>query len=902
MYYSHTQEAGGVEPWEALLGYWPDAGMITQLDGTYRYALVKKTMLYGANNYASVKYCYTADKTSVEGARIFGLAARRSGGEWKVIRQISKMTATLGQGILVGMLPEEMKGQKDVQISVFYTTPKDNTKYFLYMDDIEFFGYMDNAYGVDFSWKGGMPYTSNGQLAVDLSIMNTGNVMESCEISYTLNGGAVQTIPLTFADSLFPGQSCVQKNFVPQGWDATAYGKHTLEFWLSKVNGTDIANVTKKVKYLTNINPATTQAYQYHPLVEHFSASTCAYCAPLNAQMNPVYEALGDTITLIKYPTSFPNSGDPYVTDESDNRSFYYNIGGVPAVVLDGHLLYLSGTYESIAAYLKDTMLSAANKKVYFDMWFDTLAVDVDENIHINLKVKAVGGAENVTLQAVVVEGTTYGNASTNGETEFHNVMMKMLPYSNGQKVNLLPDTVYTFDYVYDMMQTHMEEFTDLKVACFLQTESGEVLQSVIGKAGARDAGAGATVQVDYVPTYICAGEVPVGLRLSSTGATTLESVEIEAKVGAATPVVRTYPVSLAWGESAYVVLDGLAATAQGADTISFKVRMVNGDMVDGQTARHPIYVQPTQYAFLPLLEDFTSANNAGSAVLNQYVDAFGDDVCLAKFPMKGDSYTRTVYTGYAAKLGVFGAPGLALNGCNIKVAADGKLMDEDYFESLLEQTRRNPSIMKVDLMGNVEIGGNSINPEVKATFNFASSVDISCLLYALMVETVTEENAGSNGEKPIKRVVQALFPDENGATVNIRNGTGRFILNQSVLNPPVENFNNLKLVLFIKDEKNKEVLQTAEFPIMNKGVANEGVAAYETLDVYPNPASEYVYLKALENALLEVFDMNGHKVFGLSGVSGDYTLDVRGYVPGAYIVKVSEGAKVSTARISVVR
>ena len=169
------------------------------------------------------------------------------------------------------------------------------------------------------------------------------------------------------------------------------------------------------------------------------------------------------------------------------------------------------------------------------------------------------------------------------------------------------------------------------------------------------------------------------------------------------------------------------------------------------------------------------------------------------------------------------------------------------------------------------------------------------------MVETVTEKNANNNGEKQFKRVVQALFPDENGTNLMIRDGKGLFVLTRSILNPTIENFGNLKLVVIIKDATGKEVLQTAEFPILNR-VPNESVAAYETLDVYPNPASESVYLKGLENATVDVFDLTGVKVFGLHGVSGDYTLDVRGYVPGAYIIKVSEGAKVSTARISVVR
>ncbi|MDE6105780.1 MAG: T9SS type A sorting domain-containing protein [Bacteroidales bacterium] len=901
LYYSETQEAGGVEPWEGLLGYWPDAGLLTQLDGTYRYVLRKNNTLTITTNYASVKYYYRANRSSVEGARVFGLAARKGGGEWTVVRQISKMTDTLGQGMLVGELPEDMRGAQDVQICVFYTTPKDNTNYFLYIDDIEFFAYMDNAYGIDFSWNG-MPFTTDGQLAVDLVMTNKGNKMESCEISYALDGGEVKTFPLTFADGFYPDQTYVKEKFVPEGWNATAYGKHTVEFWISKVNGNEIANAARQTKYLTNLNPATAPTYRYRPLVEHFSASSCSYCAPLNEKMNPIYAELGDTISLIKYPTDFPGNGDPYATNEVDSRRFYYNIGGVPTVVLDGKVLFLQGTYDGISAYLKDTMLAAAKKKVYFDMWFDTLAVDAAQNIHISLKVKAVGGAENIILHTAVIEGTTHSNATTNGETEFHNVMMKMLPNGSGRKVNLAPDTVYTFDYVYDMTQTHMEEFTDLQAVCFLQTASGEVLQSVIGKAGSYTKEAAVSLQLAYVPTYICAGDVPAGLRLVGAGGTTLTSVEVSAKVGkTGTPVVQTCPASLAWGESAYVVFEGLKATATGEDTVYFTVTKVNGAVdAAGQTVWHPVYVQPTDYAFLPALEDFTSANNAGSAVLNQYVDAFGDKVCGVKYPMKGDRYTRPANTGYAAKMGIMGAPGLALNGSALRVDADGKLIDEAYFEALLGQTQRSHSIMEVTLSGDAELSGPRINPQVKASLSLTSAKDISCRLYALLVETVTVDNAGSNGGD-VKRVVQALLPDENGKSVNIR-GTAKSILNESALNPKVENFDNLKLVLIIKDATGKEVLQTAEFPLKNLGVPNESVAAYETLSVYPNPASESVYLKGLEDAAIDVYSLTGVKVFGLSGVSGDYTLDVRNYVPGAYIIKVREGAKVSTARISVVR
>lgn len=906
MYFANTREAGGEAP-EALWGYLPDNGLSDKLNGTYRLVFKKYKTFSNHNNYASVRYYYESDRNSAMDVRVFGLAARKAGGAWQVCRQINTMTKNLGKGRLVAELPEDMRNAFEIQVCVFYTTPADNANYLLYVDDIEFFAYPDNDYAVNLTWAD-EPFTATGRLNIGLAVENTGNRMEDCEISYTLDGGAVHTLPLTFTGGQMPNGLMPDETYVsyfsPEGWDETAYGKHTVEFWLSKANGTAIAEdkIQKQVKYLMNLDPATHQPYPFRPVVEHFSASTCGPCAALNKLMNPFYENAGDTLSVIKYQMDWPGDGDPYSTEEGVERRVHYDVGSVPTVVLDGSTLSFDvNTYTDLAAAMQKAMSAAATKQVYFGMWFDTVAVDAEQNIRVSLKVKAPYFVENVILHTVVEEGTTYGNVGSNGETEFHNVMMKMLPDANGVKLDLKPDTVYTFTYAYDMTQTHMEEFTDLRVVCFLQTESGNVLQSVMGKAGSYGTGAGVSLRADYVPAYICAEDVPAGLRLICTGAEPVTAIEIEGKVGATgTPVLQTYTIPMEWGEDAYVVFDDLKApAATGADTVFFTVTKLNGEAFDGQPLRCPVYVQPTQNAFLPALEGFTSSANRGSGTLNPYLDAI-EGVCTAKYPMKNDRYTRTVYTRYAAKLGIDGAPGLALNGKRVRVESEGTLTDGDYFEDLLAKVQRNHSILKVNLEGNAVISGSGTTPSVRANFNFESPVDASLRLYALVVETEVQ-STGNNIGKQSKRVVQALFPDENGASVRVRDGKGIYVLTRSILSSTVENYGNLKLVIIIKDADNSEVLQTAEFPLENQ-VPNEGVMAYETLEVYPNPASECVYLKALDNATVDVFDVTGVRVFGLNGVNGDYTLDVRGYVPGAYIIKVREGAKVSTARISVVR
>ena len=88
----------------------------------------------------------------------------------------------------------------------------------------------------------------------------------------------------------------------------------------------------------------------------------------------------------------------------------------------------------------------------------------------------------NIRCHVAIVEKKTTGNASTNGETEFFNVMQKMLPNGNGTPVTAVAkgekqeiDLSYTFDDA----TSHVEEYDDLAAIVFVQNvTSGRIIQS----------------------------------------------------------------------------------------------------------------------------------------------------------------------------------------------------------------------------------------------------------------------------------------------------------------------------------------------------------------------------------------------------------------------------------------
>ena len=79
---------------------------------------------------------------------------------------------------------------------------------------------------------------------------------------------------------------------------------------------------------------------------------------------------------------------------------------------------------------------------------------------------------ENIKAYVSVNEKTTTGNTATNGETEFHHVMMKMLSGDQGKEINIKAGEYQRLEFSYDMSNTNMEDINDLEVALWIQNDS----------------------------------------------------------------------------------------------------------------------------------------------------------------------------------------------------------------------------------------------------------------------------------------------------------------------------------------------------------------------------------------------------------------------------------------------
>ncbi len=310
-----------------------------------------------------------------------------------------------------------------------------------------------------------------GNTNITASISNYGsNNLNSIDFNYQVDNGTVQTDHLTGLN-LASGQSTTITHSTP--WNAVV-GSHSVDVFVSNFNGNGADDIPAD-DHVVKVVSVASNSTQNIPLYEEFTSSTCSPCANLNSNyFNTSFLSTNSgKFNLIKYQMNWPSPGDPYYTAEGGVRRAFYDVTGVPSLYLDG----LDGTHFDSTALQQD-LDNAYAESAYFvitsSYTIDSNTKDINVTVDINPYLTG-----DYTLHCAVVEKTTTGNVGTNGETEFHNVMMKMVPNANGTSASLVAGTPANFNLTANLNGSHIEEYSDLEVVVFLQDDSNQkVMQS----------------------------------------------------------------------------------------------------------------------------------------------------------------------------------------------------------------------------------------------------------------------------------------------------------------------------------------------------------------------------------------------------------------------------------------
>ena len=88
----------------------------------------------------------------------------------------------------------------------------------------------------------------------------------------------------------------------------------------------------------------------------------------------------------------------------------------------------------------------------------------------------------------------------------------------------------------------------------------------------------------------------------------------------------------------------------------------------------------------------------------------------------------------------------------------------------------------------------------------------------------------------------------------------------------------------------------------INRGDVGVNEIAAGEINVYPNPATDVIYVANAEGAQVSVFDMNGRMVNSVESASANQAIDASSLAKGMYIVRIVDGQNVTTKKVNVVR
>ena len=367
---------------------------------------------------------------------------------------IQNFNATDVYDISAEISTEDM-GKPSVKFCIFFTNTTDFNMSDAYVDDISVF--VQNNLDVEMQEINVDEIQPYRNFEVGMCLFNTGDSdVTSVECSYQFDDN--QAVTQTFNENI---QSGTFKNIV---FDVPANlipDDYNLTININKVNGV-VDDDTSNNSLTKRVSVACVPA-QRKPMFEHFSASSCGTCPVLSQAMDAFCNNNPGRFTYVKYMMNWPAPGDPYYTQEGNVRRSYYGVNQIPWLFLDS---YECGVNAPTQALFDEHFDEPATMEIGGSFYTD------GNMIHVNAEIMPFASLDDVRVYVSVNENVTHNNATTNGETSFHHVMMKMLPNAQGTTMSLHAGQLERLTFDYDMSSTHVEEMNDLEVAVWIQRHS----------------------------------------------------------------------------------------------------------------------------------------------------------------------------------------------------------------------------------------------------------------------------------------------------------------------------------------------------------------------------------------------------------------------------------------------
>jgi len=364
-------------------------------------------------------------------------------------------------------------------------------------------------------------------------------------------------------------------------------------------------------------------------LVEEATSASCSYCGQYNPAFNTLLQANVSKVISLKYQGRV--GFDPMYNQNSaevDARDAYYNLTSQPNCVIDGnyykgHIAYVAQSkLDSVAAISAPfTITLTHNLSADYDSVFITAVITATEDITFTGPLVA---------QVVITESEIhFCNApGTNGETDFYNVMRKMLPnnlgtslpttWTNGQ-AQTLNFAVPVPSYLYDV--------SNLSIVAFVQDNSDkDVKQAAFSPPQPLTLDAGmACGAITNIAVLNCQTNITPHVNIKNFRTIPISTADIKYKIDNNTEATFNWSGTLAAGATTTVNLPQLTVAA-GTHTLTARVVNPNSNIdynAANNTATKTFTIIGT-YSPMPVTETFASTTFPPASWINEDPDEDG--------------------------------------------------------------------------------------------------------------------------------------------------------------------------------------------------------------------------------------------------------------------------------------
>lgn len=317
-------------------------------------------------------------------------------------------------------------------------------------------------------------------------------------------------------------------------------------------------------------------------LLEHFTQASCGPCAAYNPSMQAIVNAYPDRIVPIKYQVWWPG-GDPmynHNTADVQARVAYYPPSfGVPHSQIDG--AWWGG-------HPANWTISTINQRYAvtspFEIEVSHTIPATQDSVYVTMIIRSPQAWTGSAIAHMVVEEEHIHFTSapgSNGETDFHNVMKKMLPTNAGTALpstwaagdSIVLQAQWAFANVYDVEQIAVAAFIQDPVTKYVhQAEYSPPLPPT--PFFDYDV---ASLELSGLPGASCTGDISPDLKIKNMGAFDLTSLDIKYQINNGSVGTYSWTGNLPFYSETSITIPGISFPVQTTNALKVWVANPNG-------------------------------------------------------------------------------------------------------------------------------------------------------------------------------------------------------------------------------------------------------------------------------------------------------------------------------------